>query len=543
MVHVQHPSLVRQPQTFKGLLHGVNQLGDLLALTLGPSQGVIVSSKPGAVNAKPEILVDSGVIARRVVELPERTENVGAMLLRNLAWTMHEQYGDGAATASVLAQAMLNDARKVLMAGANAMLLRRGIEIAVDAARESLTAQACPITSGKALGKIATAITDHAELGTIMGEMFDILGKNGAFIVEEFAAPYLDREYVEGGRWTARPGGRALMPPGKERLILENPLIVVTDEKPEKFEDVARALQIAAAQKRPLLIVSDKVSEQALQALTLNHTRGALTVASAVVTSSATQLSEDLEDIALLSGAVKLSAAAGRPVRALQPEWMGSARRIILTFEALTVIGGQSDAAAIQKHTKTLQARAAKLNRNDSAWDRLRLRVARLTGGVGILKVGAYTNPERDSIKERAKKAARVLAQALDEGLVPGGGAAYLEAARSLDKARQACQHEDELYGVELVANALAAPFLQIVRNHGRIHPPSALADVRSRGAGWGYDAVTGDYAHMADIGVMDSLSINRAALDTAASTAIMAMTTDVVVLMSSSRQQISVKP
>ncbi|MEP7293294.1 MAG: TCP-1/cpn60 chaperonin family protein, partial [Chloroflexota bacterium] len=353
------------------------------------------------------------------------------------------------------------------------------------------------------------------------------------FMVEEYAAPQLDREYIDGGRWRCRPASRLLMPPGGGALVLDNPLIAIIDEKIESFNRIRSVLEIAlrSPEKAPLLLVCKEISGEALKGLSANYQQGVLSLAVAVSTATATRISDDLDDMALLTGAVLLSDVTGRPPERVKPEFFGHARRITLDRDSLTIVGGKGDAPALQKRIGELQQRIAKLDKPDEDWEALRLRTARLAGSTAILKVGAYTPQERDARKEVAQKAVRMLELAMASGVLPGGGAAYLDCLPAVLACRERCADEDERWGVEVVAEALKAPFLQIVKNHGGMHPPVALEQAQQAGRGQGFDSRSGQIAPMIEAGIVDSLPVLRAALAAAVSAAGTAITTDVIVL------------
>ncbi|MBZ0296248.1 MAG: hypothetical protein K8L99_27055 [Anaerolineae bacterium] len=525
-----HQSLLYPPSSLQKLARGIDQITHLMAATLGPNQGFILNQTgPG----KPEQLTDSGVIARRLTELPVPAEDVGAMLVRGMAQQMHDRYQDGAATACVLAGSMVREATKMVVAGNNPMLLRRGMALAVEAANGALAHQ-CQMPQGqKMLKQIAMATIGDEELSDVLGEMFDVLGKYGAYMVEEYAAPHIDRDYIDGGRWRARPGSRQLMPANGVEQSLNNILVMVTDDQLDTFNKVRPALELAmrAPNKPPLLIITRGISGDALQALNLNVLQGKLNVAVAVSTVPTPRILEELEDMALLTGATVLSQATGRGPEHVRPNDLGRARQMRLDSDSLTLVGGAGDKTQMQRRAVELQNRLRRLDKPDEEWERLRLRVARLTGGLCILKVGAFTFKDRERLKELAKKAVRVLELALEEGVVPGGGAAYIDCIPAVLAARDQCATPDEAYGVQVVARALETPLRQIVANHGEIHPPLAVSEVQARGAGYGFDAMTGTYRPMIEAGILDSRAVVQGALEAAYSAAAMAITTDVIVL------------
>lgn len=512
--------------TITALSSGFEQLASVMAVTLGPIQGPVLNSVGGG---RPEILCDSSKIAQQVVELPSRTENVGAMVLRNMTHDLHEKYGDGAATAAVLASAMIRRAVPMIVAETNPMLLRRGIEQATAVAQQALKQQVSTDTDQDVLTGLAASVTADLELSRILGEMFDMLGENGSIVIEPYAAPYLDREFLEGGRWECRPASRLLMPPGYTELTLENVLVAVIDAEIEKFEDIRPALEIAAnsPQKLPLLIVARDLKGEALAGVTANHTNGVLTVGAAICYTVKFRISDDLEDIALtVGGEVMLNAKGYR----IKPEYLGRARKISLTREWLTIVNGAGDQHAIHQRIAQLRHLQGQVNRTEKDWDRLRMRIARLAGGVGVLKIGAYTERERDDRRERAQKASLMLHLAQEGGVVPGGGVAYLRCIDAVMQAMHDCADEHVAKGYLIVAQALAAPFRQIVRNHGRVDPDVALNEVQRLDDGHGFDVLTGEYARLAERGIWDCFSVASGVLDAAASAANMIITTEVIV-------------
>jgi chaperonin GroEL len=535
-----HSQLITSTRALGAMQRGVDKLAGLLAATLGPTRGLVLHDRG---NRAPELLTDSGTIARRMIELPARGDDVGAMTLRNAVWAARERYGDGAATTAVLVRAMVHEAARRVAAGYDPMLMRRGMERATAAAAAALVAQAQPARGTPLLTRLATGISGDAELGALIGEMFDVLGPNAALTIEPYAAPYLEREYLDGGRWEARIASHQLLPAGGGELALANPRVAVVDQELTSLAQVRPLLELVAGEGRePLLLVARKVAGEALGALVLNHTKGALTVAAVELTNLGF-VTEELADLALLAGAGLLADAADRPLARVGAADLGRARGATLGRGRLTIVGGSGSPEAIRARIAQVRHQLSKVGRSDAEWERLRMRAACLAGGVGVLKVGAYTQAERELRYERARKAVRGLELALAEGVVPGGGVAYLGLAEAALGAREACASDDEAEGVAVVAAALAAPFRQIVHNYGELSPAVALDQVRRLGPGYGFDAQRGEYVCMAEAGVLDSLAVTRGALEVAASAAAMIITTEVLVLASSRRRQRAVEP
>ena len=459
-----------------------------MAVTLGPSQGPILNAlSSGSV----ELLSDAGTIARRVVEVPNRGRNVGAMILRHLAWRMHEQFGDGAATAAVLSRAMVREAGGRIAAGIDPMSIRGGLERALPVALTALTAQSTPVDGQGALEGVATGITGDPELGAVLGEIVDLLGSDAAITIEEFPVPYLDREYIAGAAWRAHPATRAMIPEGRQEIVLENPLIMLVDQRLAEVEDVRPALELAAqsTQRRPLLVISVKIDDHALATMTANHARGTVNAIAAKLGSTGMAQSDDLADIAALTGGSVLADVLGRSPRRMLQEDLGSARKVVLSRDTLTIVGGAGDPTAIADRSARLRRGMASLTPSTLEWKRLQSRVARLSGGCAILKLGAQSGTELSHKRAQAEKAFRVLTGMLGDGVVPGGGVAYLGCLPAVQSARQSCTQPSHEHGVDVLLAALEAPFRQIAHNHGLVHPPLALEEVRRLGCGYGLDA------------------------------------------------------
>ncbi|MBA2395530.1 MAG: hypothetical protein H0V70_22595 [Ktedonobacteraceae bacterium] len=509
------------------LYKGVATLAAPLALTLGPAQGVIVHERS---SREAEILTDSSTIARRVIQLPGRGNNMGAMMLRKMVLEMHDRYGDGAATAAVMARAMLHEGVKMVAAGANPVLMMHGIEQAIAIAERELAAQAQPIADLDELTALATSTVGDEKLGEVLGQMFDTLGEHATVITEDIPTPHLDHEYIRGGKWDGYIPSHLLIPAGEAGLVLHNPLIVLADEELKTLDQVRPMLESALADeaKPPLLILARGISDMALTTLITNHTRGVLTVGMLVLSSAGVLLHDDLSDIATLTGGQVLSALTGRSSQNIQSECFGRARRVVLSTNGVIIADGVGDKTTIRHRLAEVRNKLKHaLRSDDSNWDALRVRIARLAGGIGVLKLGASTEKEQELQKDHVKKTLRALEAAYDGGLVPGGGAAYLACLPALHEVRTGT---DEAYGVAAVEAALKAPFLQIVHNHGAMHPPLALDIVQRLGPGYGFDALQGDCALMRERRILDSLSVTLGALRAASSLAAMLMTTNTLI-------------
>ncbi len=530
----------QSPEALSELAEGVDRLARLLACTLGPSQSIVLNA---TWQEAPETLTDSSTIARRVIEIPGRGRNVGAMLLRHAAWQMRERYGDGAATAAVIARAMVREVVRRLAAGAGPVLLERGIECGLAAAARALNAQAVPVGGQEMLTRLAAGVTGDPKLGEILGEMFDIMGEHAAFSVEEYVAPYLDREYLDGGRWPIRPASRVFVPESRQGLTLQNPLVLVAGQELSTIEHVQGWLETVSElpHKPPLVVVARDVTDQALQMLAANHEQGRLNVVAAIPT--ALDIQEDLEDVAIMTGAEVVSEEVGRSPERTSFEWLGRARSAVFTAEHLTIIGGGGEPMRIRRRVSELRARVSRPDVEQEDRDKLRMRMSRLSGGAAVLKIGAYTEREREEKKEQANKAMRVLELALQEGAVPGGGVAYLACVPAVREAMASCGDPERAAGMDVVIVGLEAPFLQLVTNHGVADPRVALAEVGRMGEGYGFDARTGQYADMARLGVLDALAVARGALEAAGSIATTVATTGCIVFLPEERRETSVNP
>src|SRR3954452_11891538 len=326
------------PRALNDLVAGFDQMAALMAATLGPLQGPIFNAlSAGSVEA----LSDAGTIARRVVEVPDRGRNAGAMMARHLAWRMHELYGDGAATAVVLARQMVHEGQTRIASGVELVTMRNGLERALATSLDVIDEAAMPAGELDLLTGTASGITGDRELGAVLGEIVDLLGADASVTFEEFPVPFLDREYVEGAVWRAHPAARDMIPGGRAEVVLENPLILVADQRLAEVADVLPALEIAAQApgRRPLLVIPARISDHALTTMIANHAQGKLTAVAALLGGSGPALSDLLGDVATLTHGVVQGVDLGRPAARLRLPDLGSARKATLSHTDLTITG------------------------------------------------------------------------------------------------------------------------------------------------------------------------------------------------------------
>jgi chaperonin GroEL len=507
---------------------GIDALANLLALTLGPVQGGVLATHE--LNQSPEFLSDAATIARRFLALPDRAETAGAMLLRNMVWRVHQTVGDGGATAAVLAQAIIAEASKPLAAGASAMLVSRGVTLGAEAALTCLQAMAQPADHEERLEQLAQTITGNPRLSLVLAEIFDLLGPDAFITIEDYVAPYLEREYTEGGRWQARLASPYLTSDPTERLaIIQDGLVALFDGPIREVEDIRPLLELVmAGEQRRLLLVAQEIGGAALATLVLNHQRKQLQVVAAELRGSDQRRQDEFADLAALIGARPLSASLGQHLRDISAESLGLVRRAEATADEL-IVSGRRDAAVVRERVAILRAQLDALPPGEENQHKeLRIRLGRLASGAATLKIGAYTAVERAALRARAEQGVRALSSALREGALPGGGVAYLNCIPAL----HALEAPGEVaYGVAAVARALEAPFRQIVANTRRRDPATALAEARLSGPSYGYDATRDAVVDIWEAGILDPAGVLRRALRTAASAATMALTTDALVL------------
>ena len=521
------PQVLQHELATAPLKRGFDQIANLLAVTLGPTQGVILSKHD--THVAPEILSDAATIARRITALPDRAEDVGAMLMRNLVWRQHLRAGDGCATTAVLAQAILEHAHCYLAAGGSAMMLRRGIDRAARAAVNALKTMARPARTEE-LAQIAETITGDPKLSALLAEIFTKLGPDAHVTIEDYLAPYLERQYYEGGRFVGRLVSPYLITDSAtRRAIIADCHVVLYAGTVSGLDDVEPLLKIVAGTSwQQVALIAKEISGMALMTLVLNHQQNKFKILAAELRENESKRANDFQDLAVLTGATVLSPEAGRKLEDIEPSDLGAAPRVEADADELIVIAGEGDPDAVKKQIVALRTRMDTLEETDDEFKDLHFRFARLQGQIAKLLIGAPTEAERNLIHQQAEKAIRALPMALREGVVPGGGVAFLNCIPAV-RAIQASG--DEAFGIQAVARVLEEPFRRIVLNAGLDAPASLIADAQRRGKTFGCDAMSGNIVAMDANGILDSVGVLREALQTAVSGAAMALTTETIVL------------
>jgi chaperonin GroEL len=480
----------------------------------------------------PEPLSDAATIARRMLGLADRAENVGAMLLRQLVWRVHQTVGDGGATTAVLAQAILNQAHRFVAAGANPMMVQRGVKKAASVAVDNLMGMAQPVTTEDDLVAIAQAVTNEPELSFILGEMYDLLGSSAYITIEDYVAPYLERQYLDGGHWDAKLVSPYLITsPTTRQAILKSCYVAIYEGDVSQDAQIRPLLEIIAEQKSAnLLLVAHKIEGEALNTLVATHTNSEMGIVAANLQRMGPRRRADIQDLAVLTGAQPYSAELGQRLANITFNDLGSARRAEGTAKDLFVIGGQGSPGTIRSQIEILQGRKNALPIGDKAHSELQMRQARLSGSVAILKIGAHTKTERAVLHQKAEQSVKALSATLEEGFLPGGCTAYLHCIPAI-QGLPAPLDEDEGFGYKAVANALEAPFRRILSNAGIDTGGVFRADIQAEKPGLLCDVIKGQMATAKSARIFDSAKVLRVALETAASGAMMALSTDTIIL------------
>ena len=504
------------------MLRGVNQLADAVKVTLGPrGRNVLLSTSFGA----PTITKD-GVTVAREIDLQDPLENMGAQMVREVAGKTSDTAGDGTTTATVLAQAMYREGLRQVVAGANPMELKRGIEQAVEAVVEHLKTMKRDV-KGKMIAQVGTISANGDEtIGRIIAEAMEKVGKDGVITVEEGKTLETTLEVVEGMQFDrGYLSPYFVTNPERMEVVLENPVILIHEKKISSMKNLLPLLEQVAQLGRPLLVVAEDVESEALAMLVVNKLRGTLQVAAVKAPGYGDRRKEILEDIAILTGGRALSEDLGIKIENVKVEDLGSAKKVTIDKDKTTIIEGGGATAAIEGRVKQLRAQVEDA---DSDYDREKLqeRLAKVVGGIAVIKVGAATETEMKEKKARVEDAMHATKAAVEEGIVAGGGVALVRAGKALDALALT---GDELVGARIVRRALEEPMRQIASNAG-VEGAIVIAKVREMKQDEGFNAATETYEDLVKAGVIDPTKVVRCALQNAASVAALLLTAEALI-------------
>ena len=506
------------------MVNGVNVLADAVKVTLGPKgRNVVLERAFGG----PTITKD-GVSVAKEVELKDKFENMGAQMVKEVASKTSDNAGDGTTTATVLAQAIVDEGMKYVAAGMSPMDLKRGIDKAVAAAIEQLHSLSKPTTTSKEVAQVGaiSANSDH-EIGDIIAEAMEKVGKEGVITVEDGKSLHNELEVVEGMQFDrGYLSPYFINNPDKQVALLENPYLLLVEKKICNIRDLLPILEQVAKSGRPLLIIAEDIEGEALATLVVNSIRGVLKTVAVKAPGFGDRRKAMLEDIAILTGGTVISSDVGLTLEKATLAELGSAKKVEVNKESTTIIDGAGKEDQIEARVKQIRAQ---MEETSSDYDREKLqeRVAKLAGGVALIKVGAATEVEMKEKKARVEDALHATRDAVEEGVVAGGGVALIRAKQAIKEIKGDNPEQDA--GIKIVLRAMEEPMRQIVRNAG--DEPSVVVDRVANGKGnFGFNAQTGEYGDMIEMGVLDPTKVTRTALQNAASVASLILTTECMI-------------
>ena len=507
----------------RALERGVNRLADAVKVTLGPKgRNVVIDKKWGA-----PTITNDGVTVAREVELEDPYENLGAQLAKEVATKTNDVAGDGTTTATVLAQAMVREGRRSVTAGANPIALKRGIDAAAAVVSDRLLEMAREVEEQQEIAHVATVSAQDPKIGELIAEAFSKVGKDGVITVEESPTMGLELEFTEGMQFD-----KGYISPyfitDQERMeaVLEDPYILLHGGKISSMADFLPLLEKIAQTKKPFLVIAEDVEGEALSTLVVNKIRGLLAVCAVKAPGFGDRRKATLEDMAILTGGQVISEEVGLKLELAGLDTLGAARRVVVTKDTTTIVDGAGQTGDIQDRVRQLRG---EIENTDSDWDREKLqeRVAKLSGGVSVLRVGAATEVELKEKKHRLEDAISATRAAIEEGIIPGGGSALVHIAAALDDLGKT---GDEATGVDVVRSALVSPARWIALNAGQ-EGSVVVAKVAELPFGQGFNAATGEYGDLVAQGVIDPVKVTRSAVLNAASIAAMLLTTEALVV------------
>ena len=509
----------------RALEKGLNTLADTVKITLGPKgRNVVLDKKYGA-----PLITNDGVTIAKEIELADPFENMGAQLVKEVATKTNDIAGDGTTTATLLAQAIVREGIKNVAAGANPMILKKGIEAAVECAVNELKNISKPVSSKQAIAQVASISAGDERIGQLISDAMEKVGNDGVITVEESKTMKTELNIVEGMQFD-RGYASAYMVTDTEKMeaVLDNPYILITEKKISNIQDILPLLEQVVQQGRKLLIVAEDVEGEALATLVVNKLRGTFTCVAVKAPGFGDRRKAMLQDIAILTGGQVISDELGMDIKETTVAQLGSARQIKVDKENTTIVEGGGDPSEIKARINSIKIQ---IEDTTSDYDREKLqeRLAKLAGGVAVIAVGAATEVEMKEIKMRIEDALNATRAAVQEGIVPGGGVAMLNVLPMVQKLEQE-NTGDKKTGIQIVVRALEEPVRQIACNAGREGSVVVEAIKSSGKPGYGYDAALGEYCMMEERGIIDPTKVARSALENAASIAAMLLTTESLV-------------
>ena len=522
--------VVFQPGAHEGLRRGINQMTDAVIPTLGPLPRIVALNQL-VTNKMPEMIDKGGVIAQRIIALPDRDADIGAMLTREMLWGLQDQYGDGTATAAVLLRAIYNEGLKYISAGGNAMDLKRSLETGLKMVVEELDKMTRPVQGQEDLVRIAETICQDAELAAILGEVFDHIGEYGQLEIRRLRSRKIYREYVDGMFWQAKPFSRDLIKDvATKRVRLADPAILITDLEIGKAEQLIKPMQVAQkAGIKSMLIVATKLETEALAAVMINQDPDKFHAVAVQTPGSGRREQENaVEDMAILTGGQPFRRIAGDTLNTVKLEHFGRARRAWASYDRYGIAAGKGDPRTIREHLKTLKSQY-KQETDPQKREELRERIGSLGGGAVLIRVGGATEHQIKERRELAEQTAGAIRAAIREGVLPGGGAAFLACRPRLQEAFEQTNNHDERAGYGILLKALETPARTIYSNAG-YEPSQVMAKLSIAGPDFIFDVFSGEVINLDVTGIYDVAAVQKAAFYSAVSTAILALSVDVLI-------------
>ena len=519
----------------KKLEIGVNTLADAVKVTLGPrGRNVVLEKSYGS-----PLITNDGVSIAKEIELEDPFENMGAQLIKEVATKANDVAGDGTTTATILAQAIVKEGLKMVSAGANPMFIKKGIEKATKEVINHLRARAKKIESNEEIAQVASISAGDEEIGKLIAQAMEKVGETGVITVEEAKSLETTLEVVEGMQFD-KGYVSPYMVTDSERMVaeLDNPFILITDKKISNMKDILPILEQTVQTSRPMLIVADELEGEALTTLVINKLRGTLNVVAVKAPAFGDRRKAMLEDIAILTGGEVISEEKGMRLEETSIPQLGSAKKVKVTKDATIIVDGMGEAEIIKARVTAIKNQIAETT-SDYDKEKLQERLAKLSGGVAVIKVGAATETEMKDKKLRIEDALNATRAGVEEGIVSGGGTILVEIAKDMDSFKL---EGEEGIGVEIVKKALTAPLRQIAENAG-VDGAVVLEKVKDMPEGYGFNAASEKYVNMIEEGILDPVKVTRSAIQNAASVSALILTTEVLVASKKEPKQPEMNP